>query len=48
MTSFLKKHWRKIVLVIISIPVVGYFVICISIGFGVRHASIGSPVPIPR
>ena len=42
MSSFLKTQWRKIVLVILSIPVVGYFVICFSIGFGVRGAVSGA------
>jgi hypothetical protein len=36
MKSFLKKHWIKITLAIFAIPVAGYFVICFSIGHGVR------------
>lgn len=52
MRGLLKKHWRKIALVVLSIPVVGYFVICLSIGVGVRRAVSdaqsrfpGEPVP---
>lgn len=47
MGGFFKQHWRKIVLVIISIPVVGYFVICISIGIGVRNAVSGAQSRFP-
>ena len=38
MNRFLKKHWGKIALAVIGIPVVGYFVLCLSIGVGVRNA----------
>lgn len=38
MSSFLKRHWPKIALAAVGLPVVGYFVICFSIGFGVRGA----------
>ncbi len=34
MNRFLKKHWGKIALAVIGIPVVGYFVLCLSIGVG--------------
>lgn len=47
MSGFFRKHWRKIVLVILSIPVVGYFAICISIGFGVRNAVSGAQEQFP-
>lgn len=38
MQGFLKKHWRKIAVAVVSVPIVGYLVLCLVIGLGVRGA----------
>ena len=38
MNGFWKRHWPKIALAAAGLPVVGYFVLCLSIGSGVRNA----------
>lgn len=38
MRIFLTKHWRKFALAAVSLPIVGYLVICLFIGLGVNNA----------
>ena len=38
MRVFHGKHWRKITLAAVSLPIVGFLVLCVAIGFGVRGA----------
>lgn len=38
MRAFLGKHWRKVVLAAISLPIIGFFALCLVIGMGVRGA----------
>ena len=38
MRVFLKKHWRKIAIAGVSLPIVGYLALCLSIGLGVHQA----------
>jgi hypothetical protein len=37
-SGFLKKHWRKLVLVAVSAPLLGYLGLCLVIGSGVLQA----------
>jgi len=38
MKGFLKRHWRKITLAAISLPILGLLALCLIIGAGVRGA----------
>ena len=48
MKGFLKKHWRKVVLVVVCAPFVGYLALCLIIGLGVRNAVSDAQSSFPR
>lgn len=38
MRTFLEKHWRKITVAAVCLPIAGYLVLCLMIGLGVSGA----------
>jgi hypothetical protein len=47
MRVFLKKHWRKFAIALVSLPVVGYLALCLFIGLGVHGAASDAQTQFP-